>query len=500
MSNTNLKGIGLIRLSTQEQAEEGRAGIDRQKNDIQVAARMHGVTLIRVVEVIESGTKVRGQKDFQQIWRELESGAADGIVCSHLDRVTRPNSFEDYGIFQVFRANRRRIWTPAGAVEPWTQSGFMQCSMQGMFAGMERQLIVARTTAAKEVLRLRGWHPNGDQLLPRGVGCERIKEGRKTVGFRWFYQEPDASLVRRAYELLLTGQSYNAIAETIGHGWTGNGIRGAMLNSIWYGVRTFPPTADRKLPMERRVIPASEALIDFETWKKAQAIIAGRKKAWGARKRQPRFLASGMVYCPCGKPYYSKGNGRHDRTRQQEHYVCSSNYRGHGPKCGYSSLQRVGVDAAVVSVVKNTFRDPALLLRLVELSEQRTKTKADIAKLQTQLDRLEAKRQRLIDAYGEGTITKAEFQKRVDAVESDRRNIEALLPAKAPALDARRLVKAVVKYFAGFEHRPFEEQRQILRAAFRQFSVENGAIQNVTVNGGFLGSMDGAKVSRDCSA
>ena len=47
------RAIGLIRLSTQEQAVEGRAGIDRQKNDIAVAARVHDLEVVRVVEVIE---------------------------------------------------------------------------------------------------------------------------------------------------------------------------------------------------------------------------------------------------------------------------------------------------------------------------------------------------------------------------------------------------------------------------------------------------------------
>jgi hypothetical protein len=61
-------------------------------------------------------------------------------------------------------------------------------------------------------------------------------------------------------------------------------------------------------------------------------------------------------------------------------------------------------------------------------------------------------------------------------------------------------VKALAKYFAGFEHLPFEAQRQILRTAFRQFTVANGAIPAATLNGAFLGSLDGAEVSPHCSA
>jgi len=149
----------------------------------------------------------------------------------------------------------------------------------------------------------------------------------------------------------------------------------------------------------------------------------------------------------------------------------------------------------VVKIVKDTFRDPAVLLQLVELSDQRKETTVDTTKLRAQLEKIEAKRQRLIDLYTDGAITKGEYQKRADAIEADKRSIEAMLPTQAPALDARRLVKAIAKYFMGFDAKPFEEQRSILRAAFRQFQVRKDTIHAVTLDGGFLGSLDGAKVS-----
>ncbi|MGA7239447.1 MAG: recombinase family protein [Bryobacteraceae bacterium] len=483
-----MKGIGLIRLSTAEQAVEGRAGIDRQKTDIAAAAQMHGVEIIRMVQVIESGAKVRGQRDFEQIFRDLQNSGVDGVICSNLDRLVRPDCFADYGVLDHFKLNRKRIFTPGGIIDPATQTGFMESTMRAMFAGYERQMISSRTRSGKEELRKQGRHPQGAQDLPRGVNYDR-------TSYQWSYDGVDSERVRRAYRMLFEGSSYRAIVATIGGGWSIKGIRDTMKNSIWFGVRTFPPTGERKMPLERRVIAEEKALIDFDSWRKAQDIIAGRKKVWGARLRQPRFLASGLLLCSCGKIYYTKASGRSDRTRQQEHYICRSKYPGYGPKCAGRSLQRKAVDAAVTEIVKDAFRDPALLLRMVELSGQRVEAAADTGKLQAQLARLEAKRQRFIDAYGEGDITKAEFQKRLDGIEADKRNFEAMLPAQAPALDAGRLVKAVVKYFTGFEHRPFGEQRQILRTAFKEFTVENGAITVATCNGDFLGSMDGAKVS-----
>jgi DNA invertase Pin-like site-specific DNA recombinase len=170
---TNLKGIGLIRLSTQEQAELGRAGIDRQKTDIQVAAQMHGIEIIRTVQVIESGAKVRGQRDFEKIFEELKGGAIDGVVCSNLDRLVRPDNFADYGVLDHFKLNRKRIFTPGGIIDPATQTGFMESTMRAMFAGYERQMIASRTKAGKEELRKQGRHPQGSQMLPNGIDYDR---------------------------------------------------------------------------------------------------------------------------------------------------------------------------------------------------------------------------------------------------------------------------------------------------------------------------------------
>ena len=101
-----------------------------------------------------------------------------------------------------------------------------------------------------------------------------------------------------------------------------------------------------------------------------------------------------------------------------------------------------------------------------------------------------------MDGWEEGIITKADFVKRTAALDQQARKRGALLPTKAPALDARRTVKAVAEYFAGFEDQPFEDRRRVLRTAFKEFRVEKRAIPGWTLNGDFLGSLDRAKASR----
>jgi hypothetical protein len=103
------------------------------------------------------------------------------------------------------------------------------------------------------------------------------------------------------------------------------------------------------------------------------------------------------------------------------------------------------------------------------------------------------KRQRLINLYADGAISKAEFHQRIDALEQAKRDLDALLPANAPALDARQTARAVAEFFVGFEDQSFEHQRRTLRSAFKEFRIDNGAITGWTLNRGFLGGM--AKLS-----
>jgi DNA invertase Pin-like site-specific DNA recombinase len=485
MSNTKPRAIGLIRLSTHEQAAEGRAGIDRQRHDIEVAARLHGLEVTRVVEVIESGTKVRGQRDFEAIFCDLESGAIDGVVCSGVDRLIRADVFSDYGIFDHFKLNRKRIFTPSSIIDPGSQSGFMESTMRAMFAGIERTLIRERTQGAKEALRKKGVNPGSAKLLPRGVAFDR-KSGT------WSYVEPHASRITLAYQLLFEGKSYYSIAARIGGGWTAAGIKKALSNPLWQGIRSFSPTGDRRTPLEVRVIAEADALVSRETWDTAQTIIAGRNKTWKMTKRPPRFLLAGLLRCSCGKRHFVRAKWQSGPAWQKEYYYCGSVREGR--KCGARSYSREAVETTVERIVMEKLLDPKLLLRIVEMSKPKATPKTDGAKIERELEKLDAKRERIRNNADEGVYDAAEAKRRLAAVDDQARELRALVPAPALGVDDRELVRLIADAFVGFSALPFADKRTILQRAFKEFVIDNGGISSAALNGGFLGGLASTKV------
>jgi hypothetical protein len=113
---------------------------------------------------------------------------------------------------------------------------------------------------------------------------------------------------------------------------------------------------------------------------------------------------------------------------------------------------------------------------------------ADAGKREKELERLKAKRARLVDAFTDGLIDKADFAARVTAMDQSIREAEALLPAAAPPpLPEVRRVLAGLRIFAPsrFSKLPFETRRSHLRRVVREIRVEDGAIPEFTVSGAF---------------
>ena len=65
------KVLGLVRVSGEEQAQEGKTGIDRQRQDLARIAAANGLEILRVYELIGiSGTIIQQAPEFQAMVAE----------------------------------------------------------------------------------------------------------------------------------------------------------------------------------------------------------------------------------------------------------------------------------------------------------------------------------------------------------------------------------------------------------------------------------------------
>jgi DNA invertase Pin-like site-specific DNA recombinase len=504
----SLNLIGVIRVSTDEQVTEGRAGVERQRKDIETIQRATGATIVRTVEVIESGAMVLDNKQFQRVFRDLADPSVDGVACSALDRLVRPDKFSDMAIFDYFRSNGKKIFTPTGTIDPASQSGWMESMLRGMFAGIERETIRARTMGGKERLRLQKRHVNGATTLPRGVLFDR-KTGLWSYDLDPADPSPrprghragDALVVRTIFDLFVNQKlSYEAIAETVGNGWSYNGIRSTLANPIWIGIRRYDkertgpvirsktlredgePNKYRKIGPRAQVIEQrvfEKSLVPESLFQRAQEEIRNRATEHGKRKRIPRFLAGGLLRCSsCGKPWYMRsGSGC---RKHRDYYYCS----GH---CGAPSLQREAVDGTIIELLSRELLQLEVLNEI--LGAIPTTAPGEDGKRERASAKLDQQYLRLVDLYQKSDIDREQFNERKKKIEADRAALAHLYPAPQPQVSAKELALALVEAFTGFHQLLYSEQRAILRRAVTSIMMSGRSMVSMTLSGGFLGEM-----------
>jgi DNA invertase Pin-like site-specific DNA recombinase len=467
--NQKRHAISVLRVSTDQQ------DLERQRRDVAAAARVHNLEITRTLELSDlSGTRMLTNAEVRRVLADLSRPDTDGVCISAIDRLVRPGELGDLAIFDAFQRARKKIWTPGQEIDLNTNSGFLTSGIMGVIAGFERQMILARTSAGREICRQRGGNPCGSVVLPRGVTYSKASG--------WAYVEPYASRVRKAYDLLFERRSWHDIAERIG-GFTHNGIRISLMNSIWKGVRTY--TEGREEPLELKVI--NPPLISPERWEAAQKIILEKRTRWAKTKRPPRCLLSGLLQCACGKRCYTRCG---TRSAPRYYYYCSSNFPGRGPACGATSVRQEPADQTVERIISTRLLDAAYLRTILGRFRSNQPARDDNAeKVALQREKLEAERQRLLRMTIQGACSEGDYARESKRIEAEMRSLELLTPAPLPAaVDPAQLVVRITRAFTRFSKQPFEEKHNLMRTAFREIILENGTIPAVTLNGAFLDS------------
>jgi DNA invertase Pin-like site-specific DNA recombinase len=180
--------VGYVRVSTAEQADSG-AGLEAQRRALADEADRRGWTLVGLYEDAVSGKSLAGRPGLQAALAAVESGQADALAVSKLDRLSR--SLLDFA-FLMERA-RKRGWALIAldlGVDTSTPGGEMMASVLATFAQYEHRLIGQRTKDALAVKREQG-----------------VRLGRPRT------MRPEA--VALIHELRAQGHSYRAIASLL---------------------------------------------------------------------------------------------------------------------------------------------------------------------------------------------------------------------------------------------------------------------------------------------
>ena len=372
-------------------------------------------------------------------------------------------------------------------------------TITGAFAQYERQKIVARMR--------RGWlHKvrQGERVpqpAPYGYRYVPVHEGQPS---RWEVVEREAEVVRQIYRWYTeeVGIPFYQIAQRLnaaqtpapqGGRWGHSSVRRILRNRSYTGEGLYNRRAKdpgsigapkligrgrtrhprlRPRPQEDWIAFTVPAIIAPEQWEAAQAIMTQNQQL--ARRNSKRtYLLSGLMVCDVCK------RTMHGVTYQERSY-----YRcAHGGKRRAEGVPRHSMvvpcqeaEAAVWNALRQLLQQPE---RIVEAWERykATEDQGEITRLRKRMTQLKAQRERLLDAYQEGLISRQELAKRQNpllrALEKTEVRLREVQSIQATEISLEAFTQQIQQALAATD---FDLQRSVIRLLIERIIVKDDAL------------------------
>jgi len=474
------RAIELIRVSTESQAGD-KASIPSQKATNRQTALQHGLTIIKTIQISDvSGAQVLLAPEIQEMIRLMENPEIHGIIVREFSRLFRPENFADYAMLQAFVDTETLLYLPDGPIDFASDTGMLTGTVRAVMGGIERRELAKKMWRIKEQKRKEGGFSQAKVVLPFGVGYEG----------RWYYTD-DSERVKEAFRLLLTGEtSYAALARRTGI--AAFNLRNILRNPIYSGWRVIDERRDpspkakrvgingrqadrpkiKRLPEDViRIKVIDEPLVSESDFKRVQKILTYKRATFQRMNCGPhRFTYNGFLRCgECRALLYTK-------YRRKDYYICKA-------KCGTPYQRRDKLEAQLDELFAKRLTSHSFLkTHLLAPMKQSKPAQENTQRLSQQLDRLDTKRQRVLDSYFDGVIGVIERESRLAAITKEKMVITGILASQQPTpeLSVDSLAQAFAP-FVEFDLLERDDKRRLLNTLTPQIVVSDYKLKSLSV-------------------
>lgn len=502
MKTLNNKVIGLVRVSTEQQAADDRAGLPRQHQEIKRIVAAYNLELTETIEFTGvSGTLTHEMPVLQQALRRVRERSIAGIVLADLDRLFRLKEPGGFAILNDFQSAGATIWTGTGVLDFSTESGSMMSMFLGIVSGMELRAIKRRMEGGREAKRRRGELAGSKILLSRGIDYDHQTQKWGTTA--------EIHTVQEAYRLVDEEGVCNLMTISRRLGVNRATLKLWLKNPIYMGIRRFdtkrgedfqtPRRGSIQLPgkrRDRRKVPrAKEDIFEckvleyppvtIERWNRVQEKLAATRK-----RRDQRLsgkvtvnLGRGLLVCGhCQGTIYANSGINRKYPNRQGYYYCRRNHylaKQAGESCPQPNLRKSDVDAMLSTFVADHLTKPDTLRTILASSQN---DREPVHNSKALLADLEKQKNRLLDALQHGRITDhTNLAERLSRIEEEKQKIlsvseDAALRRKQSAQTEEFLRRVIQGAFAFARLASVEERKTLLDGLLSGVTLKGTAI------------------------
>jgi site-specific DNA recombinase len=417
--------VGYGRVSTEKQEDNNSLTIQKEAYDRDKVR--YGWAEFPFVEESGSGTTIRERDGIREVLRLVRSGELDGVWVIDTDRLCRPEDLRDLAeIYDAFVETDVKLVTPTRVYDLRVDNDLFSFDIEGVLAKHNRRRLLqnmnrGKIQTAKEGRNAGGSAPDGYLVDP--------KTGKYVL-------DPDrAEYARLAWDLvynhdytlrnLVKEYEKRGIRSKSGKKWSLTHFHDMFLNEEYLGKYIYGKTKftkDRrtggiirtKVPRNDWIVVenAHESMVSQELFYGVQEKLRWRRKRLNHNTHM--LTAIGTCYL-CGHPLHVKYSGEKRKIK----YVCTNKRGG----CSSRWLDFFDLNERVWNKFKLILESPELIeklatpLKSIEYRLQQLRERQK--KIQVEIDKVETKKQKLLDLYLDGKYSKVDLDTKKEELEQN---------------------------------------------------------------------------------
>lgn len=492
-----------IRVSSDEQADEGRSGLPRQIlhiHEIATEKRLK-ISWDMVFADDYTGFEFEHRPELSRLRREYKSDScrATAIVMEHLDRLSRNADWHQGFLLDEMKRN---------GLEPVFWKAFssrVERAVMGAIAQDAMELSLMRMKEGRREKARTGWvtarvAAYGYKLVD-SHGNEGQSSRRDT---HYAIYEPEAVVVRKIFHDVASGKTLGQVAaELTGRYPTPNGhpiwgrasVRAILKRPTYKGefhaMRWGKDKEGRTTENDDYIVVAVPAIVSRNVWDEANWVLEKNKQT-AARNARPAYLLTGLLKCAsCGRSFMghqgrTRLNGKRLPTPQRVYHCTSrSDHKRKLIGCPQGYIGCIKLDEAVWDIVCQVLLEPQVLLDALDrhfADGENAALLEQIAFLEQQIEARAKEEEKLYRAYVAGAFDEHEFadKRRVlkengHVLEVERDRIKERVLSREQVETQKKLIvdmAAQLQRAGQLKQVPFETKRQIIKLVVNQIIVD----------------------------
>lgn len=409
--NKKKKVLIYTRVSTELQ---GKESLENQKQRCLAFLETHpNLEIHYTYSDIASGGK-DNRDGIKKVISLIEQKKIDAIVVTELSRISRKMNFL-VNFFEIARNNNIEIIAILNNIDTSTIHGQSMMLLMGVFAEMERENIKSRVRHTMLTKASSGHHTGG--VAPFGYDLMNKK----------LVINPQTSkIVKEIYKNFALGESYVSLSRK--YSLAVSTIARILTSETYIGTKVY---GKRKVNSDGNIIKAEEEnikkipdshppIIERDLFFVVQRMImTSHEKYYKSRKEQrKKFLFYGLLKC-----YHNHSIGGQVTTAGSRFYSCSSNNK----KVGFTDKKRCSMRNINAEKLEHEILQEILTTDFSKLDENASKytKQKEMEILEKEVIKLENVKNRIVDLYLEGTLSKEELEKRKSPIDIKRKALQA---------------------------------------------------------------------------